>query len=129
LIAAELDARKPAGDKFLSEGRMHEARKEWDAALESYTRALEEDPSELVYMMAAAKARFQAGQAHLVAGRDLRAQGRFEEALAEFDKAHNADPAAPAIEQEIRITSTMMARPQAEGKPLPPAHEFRNPRT
>ena len=62
LIGAQLplEAKTRKGDKFLAEGRAHEQKKEWDAALDSYEKALSEDPSELVYQIAAQKARFEA---------------------------------------------------------------------
>ena len=35
-----LRARTKKGDKFLSQGRLHEQKKEWDEALENYEKAL-----------------------------------------------------------------------------------------
>ena len=43
-----LQARTKKGDRLLAEGRAHELKKEWDAALESYQKALSEDPADLV---------------------------------------------------------------------------------
>ena len=65
---APLQAKTRKGDKFLAEGRVHETKKEWDAALEVYEKALKEDPAEIVYQMAADKARFQASQSHVTRG-------------------------------------------------------------
>jgi len=59
---APLEARTRKGDKFLAEGRIAEGKKDWDAALASYEKALSEDPAELTYQMAAQKARFQCAQ-------------------------------------------------------------------
>ena len=70
-----LSAQTRHGDKYLADGRAHEAKKEWDAALDSYEKALSEDPADLVYQMATEKARFQAGQVHIDNGLKLRAQG------------------------------------------------------
>ena len=39
---APLQARTRKGDKYYADGRAHEAKKEWDAALESYEKALSE---------------------------------------------------------------------------------------
>ena len=36
-----LEAKTKKGDKFLAEGRVHEQKKEWDAALEAYDKALD----------------------------------------------------------------------------------------
>src|SRR5215469_8469891 len=85
--ALPLEAKTRKGDHYLAEGRTHEAKKEWDAALEAYEKALSEDPAELVYQMAVEKTRFQAGQVHIDRGLKLRAQGQLAEALIEFQKA------------------------------------------
>ena len=50
-----LQARTKKGDKFLTQGRLHEQKKEWDAALEFYEKALSEDPADILYQMAATK--------------------------------------------------------------------------
>ncbi len=39
-----LHASTKKGDKYFAQGRVHEAKKEWDAALEVYEKALSEDP-------------------------------------------------------------------------------------
>src|ERR1022692_3882225 len=57
-----LEARTKKGDKFLTEGRLHEQKKEWDAALDAYEKALSEDPADILYQMAATKIHFQAAQ-------------------------------------------------------------------
>ena len=44
------------------------------------------------YMIAMRRARFQAGQKHVDAGQKLRADGKLEEALQEFQKALITDP-------------------------------------
>src|ERR1700679_3325161 len=81
-----LQAKTRKGDKFLSEGQVHEAKKEWDAALDSYGKALSEDPAELLYQMAADRGRFHASQAHVEKGLTIRGQGKLGEALLEFQK-------------------------------------------
>ena len=52
-----LEARTKKGDKFLAEGRVHEQKKEWDAALEAYEKALSEDPADILYQMAVRRRR------------------------------------------------------------------------
>ena len=44
---APLEAKTRKGDKFFSQGRVEEAKKNWDAALEDYEKALAEDPAEI----------------------------------------------------------------------------------
>ena len=70
-----LEAKSRKGDKYLAEGRAHEDKKEWNAALEDYEKALSEDPGEMVYQMAAQKARFEASAMHVSNGIKVRTQG------------------------------------------------------
>src|SRR5579872_6651835 len=107
---APLQARNRKGDKYFAEGRAHEAKKEWDAALESYEKALSEDPAEMVYQMGQQKAAFQAGEMHVDRGLKLRAQGKLGEALLEFQKAYAINPGAAIVTQEIRLTQEMIER-------------------
>src|ERR1035437_4307703 len=105
-----LEARTKKGDKFLTEGRLHEQKKEWDAALDAYEKALSEDPADILYQMAATKIHFQAAQSHIDKGLKLRAQGQLGEALLELQKAYAINPGSPAAVQEIRRTTEMIDR-------------------
>ena len=111
--AVPLEARTKKGDKYLATGRGSEAKKEWDAALESYEKALSEDPSDVVYQMAAEKARFQAAQGHVDKGLKTRSQGLLGEALLEFQKSYAMNPASAIAVQEIRRTEEMIQRERA----------------
>src|ERR1035437_7143994 len=105
-----LEARTRKGDKFLAQGRNHEDKKEWDAALEAYEQALSEDPSDVGYQMAAQKARFQASATHVTNGGKIRAQGKLGEALIEYQRAFALSPSSTVAEQEILRTQDMIAR-------------------
>src|SRR5215469_14009380 len=85
---APLEARSKKGDKFFSQGRIEEAKKNWDAALENYEKALGEDPAEVQYQMAADKARFHAAEMHIDRGLTIRGQGQLGNALVEFQRAY-----------------------------------------
>src|SRR5258707_1200870 len=87
-----LEARTKKGDKFLSQGRLHEQKKEWDLALENYEKALSEDPADILYQMAATKVHFQAAQSHIDKALRLRADGQLGDALLEFQKAYAINP-------------------------------------
>src|ERR1035437_6107862 len=50
-----LEAKNKKVDKFLTEGRLHEQKKESDAALEAYEKALSEDPADILYQMASTR--------------------------------------------------------------------------
>jgi general secretion pathway protein D len=89
-----LQARTRKGDKLYKLGVQAEARKEYDKALEYFQEAEKEDPKEPSYELAARRARFEAGTAHLEAGRKLQKDGELEKALAEYQKAFNLDPSS-----------------------------------
>ncbi len=119
------------GDHLLAEGRAHQARKEWDAALDCFERALAEDPSDVSYQMASDKGRFQASQAHLDSGLRMRAAGQLGNALLEFQKAYATDPGSTVAAQEIHTTQEMIERErkrvEATGKETPPAERALTP--
>ncbi|MBZ5624847.1 MAG: hypothetical protein LAQ69_40025 [Acidobacteriia bacterium] len=128
---APLEARTRRGDKFLALGRAHEEKREWDAAMEEYEKALSEDPGELVYQMAAQKARFQASQGHVDRGLKIRSQGQLGEAFLEFQKAYAINPGSSIAEQELRRTQEMIQRErkrvQDTGKEAPPEQRALTP--
>jgi general secretion pathway protein D len=105
-----LEAKAKKGDRYLAEGRAHEDKKEWDAALEAYEKALSEDPAEMVYQMAAQKARFETSAMHVTNGIKIRAQGQLGEALLEFQKAFALNPGSTVAEQEVIRTTEMIQR-------------------
>ena len=107
---APLHARTRKGDRFLTEGRAFEAKKDWDAAMEDYQKALAEDPSDIEYQMASEKARVQAGQMHVEKGVKIRGQGMLGEALLEFQRGFTVNPSSAVAVQEIRTTQEMIER-------------------
>jgi general secretion pathway protein D len=125
------DASNRKGDKFMKLGQAAEARKDYDAALEYYTKALSTDPREVSYQLATRRVRFQASQAHVEAGMKLRQAGQLEPALVEFQKAFGIDPGSAVALQEIKHTTEALDQvkkgnvPPGE-TPLTPAEQSRN---
>ena len=119
-----LQAKTKQGDHYLAQGRIHQEKREWDAALADYQRALAEDPAEIVYRMAVDKARFEAAQTHIEQGIKIRGQGQLGEALLEFRKAYAINPASSVAAQELSLTQGMIEREREHvketGKELPP---------
>jgi general secretion pathway protein D len=109
-LAPTLEARSRKGDKFFSEAKQHELKKEWDQALEAFGKALSEDPGDIAYQMSEMRCRFQAGQAHVDNGMRLRNQGKLGDALLEFQKAITINPGSIVAEQEVRRTTEMIER-------------------
>jgi general secretion pathway protein D len=129
--AVPLGAKTRKGDRYLAEGRVHEGKKEWDQALADYEKALSEDPADLVYQMAAQKARFQTSQVHIAAGLKLRTAGQIGEALLEFQKAYGINPSSAAAQQEIARTGQMIERErkrvETTGREAPPEERGMTP--
>ena len=117
LAVMGVDARNRQGDRFLRDGRALEARGDWDAAMELYEQAVDQDPSDVNYILSMRRARFQAGQKHVDTGQKLRTEGKLEEALQEFQRALVADPSSPIALQEIRRIQEILSTPQAGAKP------------
>lgn len=108
LSPGSLEARNRKGDRFLKDGRAAEAKEDWDTALELYIEAVDQDPTDVSYVLSMRKARFQAGQKHVDAGEKLRLQGKLPEAMQEFQRALIADPSsAIAIQQMKRLQDLM----------------------
>ena len=125
------EARTKKGDKFIAQGRMAEAKKDWDAALENYEKALSEDPADVLYQISAQKTRFQAAQFHIDKAIKIRASGQLGEALLEFQKAYAINPSSSAAEQEVRRTQEMILRERKRaeetGKAAPPEQQGLTP--
>jgi general secretion pathway protein D len=121
---APLQGKTRKGNVYFAEGAKYQEKKQWDAALEAYERALAEDPSDVAYRIAAEKARVAASQEHLENGLKLRSQGRLGEALVEIQRASGLNPASTAGAQEIARTQEMIERErrrvQETGKEAPP---------
>ncbi len=90
------------------QGRQAELAKNYDEALELYALAAAEAPRDHRYSLAVRRLRFVAGQTHVDAGHGLREQGLLEEALAEFQRALEIDPASSVAAQEHQRTLELL---------------------
>ncbi len=112
LPAGGLEAGNRKADKLFKLGEQAEARKDYDKALEYYEQALEIDPKETTYELAARRARFEAGEAHVEAGKKLLKAEDLEKALAEFQKAFAADPGSMIALQDMQQTKELLEQKQ-----------------
>ena len=114
LFAAAFIAAQPAAASdrkargFYNEGRQAELAKNYDEALRLYELAGKEAPQDHGYSLAVRRLRFVAGQTHVDAGHHLRAQGLLEEALVEFQRALEIDPASSVAAQEHQRTLELL---------------------
>jgi general secretion pathway protein D len=108
--ALSLQAKTKKGDKFFAQGRLEEAKKNWDGALENYEKALAEDPEEVLYQMGVDKARFHTAEMHVDRGQILRNQGQLGDALVEFQKAYAINPSSAIALQDLQEIQQMILR-------------------
>jgi general secretion pathway protein D len=131
-----LDARTRKGDKYLNQGQAFQSKKDWEAALDAYEKALKEDPSDIQYQMAVQKARFEAAQVLVEKGVKTREQGMLGEALLQFQRAFATNHSSSTAAQEIATTQQMIQRERErvlrtgkestpEERALTPAQEMR----
>src|SRR5205085_47542 len=77
-------------------------------AYEYFRQAYEKQPKELRYRTAYERTRFLAGASHVRKGQLLRDSGKLQEALAEFQRGLQIDPASFIAQQEITRTQRMI---------------------
>lgn len=101
VLAPAVGAGCATGSAF-SAGQRAERLQDFDVAVAEYTRALREHPQNRDARIALDRARLRAADAHFSRGRRLSSQGRFEEALIEFQIANELNPASADVEDELR---------------------------
>ena len=103
------------GEKAVKEGRLAEAKKDFDKALDLYEQALATDPRDSAYVLLTQRARFYASQMHVDNGQKARNKGDLETALVEFTKAMQKDPSSAIAIQEWKRTQEMIDRNKKPG--------------
>ena len=99
-LAAPLEAGGRKGRKLYNQARRAELAQDYDRALELYEQALNEHAGHQGYLLSARRMQFVAAQAHVDRGQVFRAQGELEQALEEFQRALEIDPASSVAFQE-----------------------------
>ena len=115
LPPGQLVAGTRKGDRLRNQARTEEVRGNLEKALDLTTQAVAEDPADPAYNLQLHRIRFELGVQEVNKARKLRDAGKLDEALAEFQKAYNADPASDVAEQEIRRTQEMIEREKSGG--------------
>ncbi len=90
------------------------ANKDWDKAIVYYEKAVQEDPENAAYRLALTRAKILASYTHSFTARKLAAEGKKEEAMAEYEKALAYDPSNRVIAAEA------LALTQEEKKAIKP---------
>jgi type II secretory pathway component GspD/PulD (secretin) len=97
-----------AGSRAFGRGDAAARAGDWDAAVELYRQAVQEEPDRVDYQIALERAMLNASARHLDQARLLEARGQFEDALREYRRASEYDPtnrqiAGKVIEMERRL--------------------------
>lgn len=135
LVAVTLPAVADKAKDLFAKGQDAQARLQYEAAYDFYKQAYDLKPRDLRYRAAFERARFEAASAIVHRGQKLRAEGKLDEALAEFQKALTVDPSLFIAKQELIRTQKMIndqrnPPPQAAGPPtslLQKIHEAAGP--
>lgn len=83
--------------------------KDYDAAVDYFSKALAADPQNPFYRIKLNEARFQAGQLHVHQGLKLREKGDLQAAISEFQRAQILDPSSVIADQELKKTLDMLS--------------------
>ena len=108
------------GHSAFKTGVRAEKQNNYDAAFEGYKQAHNLSPSNPEYLAAFARMRLYAASQHVHAGQVLFDAGKYDEALAEFQRAVEIDQGSFIAQQQVRTTSEIL-RKQALHPDLPPA--------
>ncbi|OFV97076.1 MAG: hypothetical protein A3H28_04590 [Acidobacteria bacterium RIFCSPLOWO2_02_FULL_61_28] len=110
-------AQAAKGDNEYKAGQRAESRQDYDEAFAQFQKALQADPSNVKFMVAFRRVRFQAGALHVERGHKLRDQGNLQDALAEYERAALIDPSSPVAFQAIEQTRTLLQQQQQQAPP------------
>jgi type II secretory pathway component GspD/PulD (secretin) len=98
---------------------------DWDAAVDQYRRALQEDPDNVEYKIALERAMISAATLHIDAARIAEARGQLDEALREYRRASEFDPPNRQIAAKV-LDLERTIRDQIEAsRPRPSAQQLR----
>jgi general secretion pathway protein D len=114
LLLVALVAGCAAGRSSFRRGETAARISDWDAAVEHFRKAVQDDPNNPAYRIAWERAMLSASAVHLDQARLFEARGQLEDALREYRRASEYDPpnrqvAAKVIEMERRFRDQMEA--------------------
>jgi general secretion pathway protein D len=98
---------------------------DWDAAVEQYRRALQQDPQNVQYRIAYERANLSAAGIHIDAARLAEARGQLDQALMEFRRASEYDPANRAIAGKVLDLERKLRDQIEQSRPRPTAQQLR----
>src|SRR6516162_6888130 len=99
---------KKGGQDFKSGERALDL-KDYDAAVDYYSKALQAEPNNAAYRIKLNQSRFEAGQFHIHQGVKLRDKGDIQSAISEFQRATILDPSSIVADQELKKSLESLA--------------------
>jgi general secretion pathway protein D len=126
IFAFILPSSAESSKSLYNKGKNAEARQNYEQAYDFFKKAYDQSPQDVSYRSAYERLRFLAGASHVHRGQLLREAGRLEEAMVEFQKAAEIDPASAIAKQEIKVTQQMIdaAKAPAPKASAPPPNEL-----
>ncbi|MGB7846888.1 MAG: hypothetical protein WBL63_14835 [Candidatus Acidiferrum sp.] len=91
--------------------------KDYDAAVDYYSKALAGEPRNATFRIKLNEARFEAGQLHIRQGLKLRDKGDLRGAISEFQRAQVLDPSSVLADQELKKSLDMLAEKARASQP------------
>ena len=98
---------------------------DWDVAVEQYRKALQEDPQNVQYRISYERANLSAAGIHIDAARLAEARGQLDQALMEFRRASEYDPANRAIAGKVLDLERKLRDQIEASRPRPTAQQLR----
>ena len=125
VIAASILVGCAGSRGFFQQGEEAAFTGDWDAAVEYYQQAVQEDPQNPEYRIALERALIDAARVHLARARDLEARDDLSGAAREYRRAGELAPAnSQALSKAAELERTIRARIEAS-QPLAPIEAMR----
>jgi general secretion pathway protein D len=125
VLVAALTAGCAAGSRSFGRGDSLARLGDWDAAVEQYRKAIQEDPDNVQYRISYERAMLSAAGVHIDAARLAEARGQLDEALREFRRSSEFDPSNRALAAKV-LDLERKIRDQIEAnRPRPTAAQLR----
>ena len=120
LVVSAAPALADKAKSFYDKGKDAEARQQYEQAYEYFKQAYDLKPKTVAYRVSFQRTRFLAAASHVHKGQLLRDAGKLQDAMAEFQKAAEIDPANFLAVQESRRTKEMIDQAASPSAPAPP---------
>jgi general secretion pathway protein D len=97
----------------------------WDAAVEHYRRAVQQNPSRTDYKIALERAMINASHMHLDQARILEVRGNLDEALREYRRASEYDPTNRQVVVKVQELEKQLREAMEASRPKPTITQMR----